>query len=309
MLFSHRRGGSSVLSEASYSFTRDASEQNIKRRSRCWVATVQLDQNLSDGEERLLSAPYVGASRTLPVEGGQSTFPRDAGRAVPLVDLLPLFMELSAEIVELTETDVSSVWLQLAREFLTQAAIEVVLAAATSPEWTEVDRDTLIACFSWGLPTQMSHFSLVMGAEELSLADTEKKIHHMLRSAGDNPDSQTPSWDDQRCQAIEEVMLNTPQYRDESEVGGWNADDRRKQIGELQADHPVHQFEAQILHYIKNLQTVWAQLNEEPVLLQIEQGRLKGLNGEEFQAFMEKVGSEEHEANLERIEMPAGSKI
>jgi hypothetical protein len=273
------------------------------------LAKAKLVQSLSDGEERLLAAQYVEASRSLPIEGSQSTFHRDAGREVPLVDLLPLFMELSAEIVDLTQTDVSSVWLQLACEFMTQAGIEVVLQATTSSEWTEVDRHTLTACFGWGPPINMSDFSLIMEIEESSVADTEKKIHHMLRSTGDNPDSQTPSWDEESSHAINEFKLNTDQRYDESEVAGWYANNKRKQIIELQVNHPVQRFEVQILHYMENLQKVWAQLNEEPVLLQIEQGRLQGLNGEGFQDFMDRVGSDEHEANLEGIEIPAVSKI
>lgn len=273
------------------------------------LAKVQLVHGLSDGVQRLLAARHVEASRSLPVEGSQSTFHRDARRAVPLVDLLPPFMELSAEIVALTQTDVSSVWLQLASEFTTQAAIEVVLEAATSLEWTEVDHDTIMACFGWGLSMKMSDFSRVLESEESSVADTEKKIHHMLQSTGDNPDSQTPPWDELNSHAVKEFSLNTDLPYDQSEVIEWDMGVKRKQISYLQADHPVHQFEAQILHYIENLQKVWAQLNEEPVLLQIEQGRLQGLNGEEFQAFMDRVGSDEHEANLERIETPAVSKI
>jgi hypothetical protein len=179
---------------------------------------------------------------------------------------------------------------------------------AASHGWNTIQKP-LMACFGWGLPIAMPEFSLVMGVEDASVAEREMKVHHMLRSIKDKGGSQTASWDYLRGQAIEEVMISVnSDSGDRMNEDGEQEQDLRQFLN-VQYYHAPEDFEVQMLHYIKDLQTVWAQFNEEPILLQIEQGRLEGLEDNEFAAFMERVGSDEHEENLERIKLSAISKM
>lgn len=209
-------------------------------------------------------------------------------RPVPLSSLLPLFMEISAQILELTRTDVSSMWMRLAAEFTLQAAIE------SSASQRSISR-TVQACLGWGLPISAPKFSLVTSVEDRDIADMERKIHAMLRAADGegNEVSQTPSWDSIRLQVIEEVLM-------------YHASGHRPN---KTLDEELQDFESQVLHYIQNLQALWGQLNGLPTLLQIEQGGLEEVDDEEFKAFMERVGDEEHDARVERMEFPVISKV
>jgi hypothetical protein len=286
LLFSHRRGGPSLLSEGSCLSARAIGKDNAQRRTSCWEAYEQL------------KGPLVGAELDLLINGTAdqrvhvSAIDEDgAGRPVPLSALLPLFMEISAEVVALTHTDVSSTWMKLAGEFMLHAAIE------QSPPGNSISK-TAQACLGWGLPISVPDFALVTGVEDRDVADMERKIHAMLRSAEGEEEgeeegsSQDPSWDVIRLNAIEEVVRHHNPDRPFSKT--------------LVKD--LDGFQSQVLHYIQNLQTLWAQLNGLPTLLQIEQGQLDGLDDEEFKAFMERVGSEEHDAWVSQIELPVMPK-
>lgn len=296
-----------MLSGGSCSEARKAGKENVERRVRCWEAHEQLSEILDTADQELLAIRSVDRRGKAPHD--QGVFPEDNAQGISLVDLLPLFMEISAEIARLTEADVSNMWVKLACEFMIQAAIEAGSRALTASQGWNTIQKPLMACFGWGLPIAMSEFLLVMGVEDASVAEREKKVHHMLRSIKDKGDTQTASWDYHRGQAIEEVMINM----NSNSGDRMDEDDERehdlRQFLNVQHYHVPEDFEVQMLHYIKDLQAVWAQFNEEPILLQIEQGRLEGLEDDEFTAFIERVGSDEHEANLERINLPAISKM
>lgn len=260
---------------------------NVQRRSRCWEAYEQLAGSLSELEGVLLSPRDIE-------QRARSPIPESIGQEIPLSALLPLFMEISAEVVTLTQNDVSVMWMKLASEFMMQAAIEVH-PEAFDPR--QAINDTMLASLGWGLPMSTSYFSLVMGVEDREVAEMERMIHDMLQSTEDEESSLTEtSWSFHR----RNLMENFVSYNNPRAMFKEGADGRREQ--------ELLEFEKQVLHYIQNLQAVWAQLNGEPVLLQIEQGRLEGLNDEEFTAFMGRVGSDEHEAKLESIQIPAISK-
>ena len=230
-------------------------------------------------------------------------------RGVRLVDILPRFMDLSAQIIQLTETRVTAIWLQLAADFMLQAAMEGVLTSPIGSHGPKINHETLLACFGWGLPIDMSNFVRSMDDEDPDLMATETAIHQMLLSSTTNKTSETTSWESGRTGPISALMEYIHPEDEEAEGADWDIDYRRYHFVDLRERHSIQEFEIQVLDYIKNLQLVWAQLNDEPILLQIEQGRLEGLDEEEFRAFMDRVSSDEHEERLQRIKVPGISNI
>jgi hypothetical protein len=291
-----------VISESSYQSALVAGKQNVERRCRCWQTYAMSSASLHPTEEELLTATSLVKRPS--TEKGYARAHKNSSEQIPLVDLMPLFMDLSAQIVELMENDVSDTWLELAYETMMQAATEICL---TSPHGPQTTHAALLSCFGWGLQIDLSDVTdLIEGQDNVTeLMQTEKAIHHMLRSAADDRTSKADSWDYQRRRAISDLLahIDTDWNSDISE------DERHTALFHLRNHHSVNKFESQMMDYIKNLQIVWTQLNEEPVLLQIEQGRLEGLDDDEFHAFMERVGTDEQEAQLERIKVPGMPKI
>jgi hypothetical protein len=219
------------------------------------------------------------------------------------VDLLPRFMDLSAQIAQLTERGVSEMWLELANDFMLQAAIEVGLTGPSSSHGPKIEHEALLACFGWGLATGSTNAA---SGDDGDCHSSEDAINEMLLPKTNEASS---SWIERRRQTISEFMKHIQPEGEEAQGAYMHRDDMRYHFSTLLADHPTDKFEVKMLDYIRNLQMVWTQLTEEPILIQIEQGKLKGLDEDEFQAFMDRVGSDEHEERLQNIKVPGISRI
>lgn len=239
----------------------------------------------------------------------------DVLRSIPLVDMIPRFMELSEQITALTEIAVSEMWLELASEFMLQAAIEVGLTTLGTSTGPNIVDEALLACFCWGLPVRTALWAVWtdnMSGVSDDMLESEIAIHEMLLPSARDDNERTVRelpWSKKRKSMVSSFLEHVRSAKTEAAGMVWDKHLQHRLFQGLQDRHPTDHFEVKMLDYVKNLQMVWAQLNEEPILLQIEQGRLKGLDEEEFHAFQERVGTDEHEANLERIDIPAISKI
>ena len=298
MLFTHTRGGASDLSKTSYCSARIEGRTNIKRRVQCWEIYEALQRPLTGEDEDLLAICSDREVDDLVSQGGHGS------RAIPFVDLLPRFMELSAQFTQLTETRVSEIWLRLAAEFMLQAACEEGFNGPT--DYVEVHHDMLLACFGWGLPMDVIDLARSMDGVDAKWAASERTIHKMLRSSKGEGSSRSGSWDYHRTRAISYLLEHIHMKDPGAQHAAWERGERPYSFEQL---HPTQAFENRVVDYVKNLQIVWAQMNEEPILLQIEQGRLEGLDDSEFRAFMDMVGSDEREERLQSIMVPGSSKI
>ena len=261
-------------------------------------------QQINPEDEDLLATrleQYVGT--WLSVEDDHGASYAENFKGVPLVDLLPRFMDLSAQIAQLIESGVSEMWLELANDFMLQAAIEVGLTSPISSYGPKIDHEALLACFGWGLPTGPTND---VSGDDGDCHSTEDAIHEMLLPRTSESSS---SWIERRRQTVSEFMKHIQPESEEAQCAYMHEDDMRHHFSTLLYDHPMDKFEIQMLDCLRNLQMVWTQLTEEPILLQIEQGGLKGLDDDEFQAFMDRVGSDEHEERLQNIKVSGISKI
>lgn len=295
LLFTHQRGGPSTLSSTSYQSALNAGQQNIQQRVRRWLA-YEASEFMKPEDRDLLatgSEQYVG--NWLSVEDDPAVSSKERFNGVPLVDLLPRFMEISAQTAQLTKQSVTDMWLELANDFMLQAAIEVGLTGPISTRGSKINHKALLACFGWGIPTGIDRLGI---DDDWDSSSTEAAINHMLLPNTNEKITRENAWIEKRRRTVAEFMEHIRPENEEARGPYLHEDDVRCHVTTLQYGHPADRFEVQMLDYIRNLQVVWAQLTEEPILLQIEQGGLKGLDDDEFQALLARVNDDEHQEHL-----------
>lgn len=188
---------------------------------------------------------------------------------ISLLDILPLFVELSAASDNLHGGGLTPRWMQLACEFMLQASLEQYLVFGTR------GAETLDEAFAWGYDEN----SLVRNT---SSGEHSAQINDMFED--DDYAMEVEGWDALKNEYIQELMGHGPS--DAKSSGGPDELDFASHMEGVAAMHPIDSFEASVAKFLRALSASVA----EPVLAQLKRGHLDGMTKEETKAFLMQCG-------------------
>jgi len=176
--------------------------------------------------------------------------------SISLLDLLPMFMTLSATKVGQANWNINSTWMNLAAELILQAALEQYLvfgAAGAEP---------LEAAFAWGW-TKLENI-------ESDEASEEFKVNEMFRD--EEGQFEIPEWTRIRREYMK--LLATGE---EIAIGC---------LMKAAVLHPLEEFEETMISFLEGMLKSLRQ----PTLVQMEMGKLELMSRTETNAFKARLG-------------------
>lgn len=193
-----------------------------------------------------------------------------------LLDLLPLFMRVSAACYSLFDSSVNDGWMALATEWMLQACMEQYLVFGASGS------DALDEAFAWG---HKEHGAEDEGPDEL--------CEGMFEDEG----AEVEGWAMRKTTALEKLFPQegavdgtmTLAKDGEAEARSREAAGETHLVSHLTsiaARHPVLEFEKSVLSFLEAL----SRSIPAPVLEQVERGQLDGMSEEQTQAFLKECG-------------------
>lgn len=179
---------------------------------------------------------------------------------VSLLDLLPLFIKISAICCDEFGINPGDNWKRLAREWMLQACLEQYLVFGAA------GTDAIDEAFAWGY-------------KEESTKENGEEQENQANSIFYNSDSgaEIRKWQGLKEEMLEELFLAADGTKDL--VTG---------LMELRTTHPIQKADQDALGYLQAL----SQVIDEPVLVQLEKGQLKGMSKEATNDFMRTCGVE-----------------
>jgi hypothetical protein len=285
ILFTHQKSPE-ALSPSSRERLKQLSKQNCIIRIKWWDTGRSIDgqsspeENIFDSWRDFFALPGSAES------GEQKDLPcnihADGADFIPLFDLLPYFLDLSADMAAILGQDVTEQWMVLAAEFMLQSAWEkhVYLDA-------DANEEPLKVAFGWGRWDQEEELenALMSGDASGEAKATELRVDAMFstsdESSGEATGQEIPEWNKIRLEHLS-AFGNLPEGMEGGEQAQrWQVKQLRK-IADL---FPAEVFDGKVMDYLEGL---W-KLGRKPLLVQIEQGKIEGLTKEEFDGFMQNV--------------------
>ncbi|KAI7258108.1 hypothetical protein KC352_g10772, partial [Hortaea werneckii] len=198
-----------------------------------------------------------------------------------LLDLLPLFMEVSAArqvmlAASVPESGLTEQWMQLACSFMLQACLEQYLVVGVS------GTDAIDEAFAWGQRAK--------GREK----DANDEICDMF----EDPiyETEVHGWANIKRQYLERILQpatkNSWHESSSAPSSPYGAQDRHRfvdlisRLESTATQHPIVQFESDVLGFLHAL----SESIERPVLVQLEGGQLDGMSTEETTEFIKSCG-------------------
>lgn len=179
------------------------------------------------------------------------------GECVSLLDLIPLFIKVSATLQDGLGINVGGKWMQFAGEWMLQACLEQYLVYGAS------GTDAIDEAFAWGYKQES--------------VDERQEEHRQTSEIFLDSETGTEMtrWQKLKEEMLEELFLAADGTKDL--VTG---------LSELQDAYPIATLEKTALGLLEAL----SQSISEPVLVQLGKGELKGMSKEETKAFLTKCG-------------------
>ncbi|WPG98056.1 Hypothetical protein R9X50_00084100 [Acrodontium crateriforme] len=187
--------------------------------------------------------------------------------SISLLDLLPLFMRVSADLHGLLDRQPTRFWLDLAADFMLQACLEQYLVRGSD------GTDAVDNAFAWGekMPSTRSKEREDDDYEDEDEDDDdedEESTHHMFKTP-----TEPGLWKQIKHSRLEALLSTSP------------SKDYRLHLENLARQKPIATFEAGILEYLNAVRkSVPA-----PVLIQREMGKLDDMSARETKAFFAKM--------------------
>ncbi|KAI6842639.1 hypothetical protein KC340_g1587 [Hortaea werneckii] len=269
--------------------------QNNQDRAREWIANEEripsygYNTSLLDNASAFPSHDILERNRAHVLHGlnvpAEDEAYEDAHYGTPsclsLLDLLPLFMEVSAArqamlAASVPESELTEQWMQLACSFMLQACLEQYLVVGAS------GTDAIDEAFAWGLKAK--------GREE----DANDEINDMFEDPVHETEVQ--GWANIKRQYLERLLPSATEnsWRESSSVpspphgaqDGHRLVDLISRLENTATQHPIFQFESDVLGFLHAL----SESIERPVLVQLEAGQLDGMSTEETTEFIKSCG-------------------
>jgi len=257
----------------------------------------------------------------------QSTNVRVRNPQLCLADhLLPQFMHLSCR-VQPPDSNLETKWMELASNFMVQAAIEILDAPDVFEDGLEVAQIALEECFAWGyverprfddnseivqrllkqiesksLQPQITQQSLDQCREHVqSTSALEDEVREMFydegsaqtRSMSGGPTTPQSSGELSNWTRIRQTNLDillTTFVSIQKESGS----DQHRPVEWLRKRYRLSSLLTEVADYIEvHWKNIHKNENRKPALVQIEEGGLDGLSPEAFSAFKRRAGIED----------------
>ena len=203
--------------------------------------------------------------------------------AVSLLDLLPMFMAVSAQINEICNSKTKDPLMQLAATWMLQACLEQYRVFGAS------GTDAIDEAFAWGYKggEASDQTSLEQQRVEGRVATaldrntphrapeaSSYRINNMFEA--EDEAVEVDGWQEIRDAALEELLL----------FGEGSASDLASHLAHQSEGHSYARAEEAFIGYFRAL----AQCTPIPVLVQLERGQLEGMSEEETQDFIKGCG-------------------
>jgi hypothetical protein len=274
------------LSQSSRDKLKQSSTQYSAIRLGWWDARHPPERQQSSQEDDIVNS-WRGFF-TLPTGGTENettaaslrNLHAQASTFIPLLELLPGFLHLSAEMAANLGQDVTKQWMVLAAEFMLQSAWEKLVYLDA-----EGTKEPLKAAFGWG------HWENVRELEDAwAASDASMEVKTGDMCVGRMFSNRDKSGEFVMVQEWSKVKLEylsafgtspdgiqeRPQHAQRWQV---------KHLREIKDRFPIEMFDGKITDYLEGL---W-KLGEKPLLVQIEQGKIEGWTKEEFKELMGNV--------------------
>ncbi|KAI9680257.1 MAG: hypothetical protein M1822_007256 [Bathelium mastoideum] len=222
-----------------------------------WNALPLSNEQLAQNQQRVLTELKVGEESVTGYYGSSSS--------ITLQDLLPLFMSLIAQRCEDLDMIAEPLLLELAAEFMLQAALEQLLIYGNN------SAQTLRDCFSYRWDPDgiqefraafLQRYASSLGKEELQdIADEAELINDFFH---EELDHEVPGW-----KQIREKFMGF--LKPEKGMAA------NSQMELAASQHSVFRFEGEILSLLQNM--LWS--SPVPFLIQVENEQVEGLSKEE----------------------------
>jgi hypothetical protein len=272
----------------------DDSLQNFDHRSRWLEHRRHLTQSKSSGrhleaqirEEEATTSPW-------------STFQKShvAGNAqFTLLSVLHRVMALSAEISHIMRADrgdeISDKWIDLASETMLQSALSLLTPPTPDAPLKPISNTNghspstpgLKECFAFGcLPDLPSP----------PFSESDLLINNMFASTTDsNTPIENPAWTTARASFLAEFRLPLPTStpKASSSSAPIKPAPFLTRLAKLKHKYPFPAFTQNLFRCLEHFFIINMNLHGKPVLVQIEEGTLEGMDEEEFEAFLGRVG-------------------
>ena len=184
-------------------------------------------------------------------------------RCISLSDLLPMFMQVSAARMAMSNVNLTAKWMELASDFMLQACLEQYLVYGSE------GADAIDQTFSWGYKAESDTTTAVESAG----ASSEEDINAMFED--DEFAQEAKGWAESKAYYLSELLPET-----------YSNDDLVAHLENLAAEYPIADFEQHLVEFLANL----AGSIPEPVLLQLEKGKLNGMSTKETRIFIQSCG-------------------
>jgi hypothetical protein len=274
------------LSQSSRDKLKHSSTQYSAIRLKWWDARNPPVRQQSSREEDIVNS-WRGFF-TLPTGGTEKettaaslrNLQAQASKSIPLLELLPVFLHLSAEMATNLGQDVTQQWMVLAVEFMLQSAWEKLVYLDT-----DGTKEPLKAAFGWGHWESWDELSDAWTASDASVEvkTEDMRIARMFSTRDKSGEFVImPEWSKVKFEYLSafgtspDGSQECPQHAQRWQV---------KRLREIKDRFPMEVFDGKIADFLEGL---W-KLGDKPLLVEIEQGKIEGWTKEEFEEFMGNV--------------------
>lgn len=262
-------------------------------RARAWIGHVSrlptADYNVRPFDQALpISRTEMEENRSLMLEALGIAAEDDAyednfygtSECVGLLDLLPLFMRVSAACHTMFECPPTKKWMELAAGWMLQGCLEQYLIFGASGS------DAIDEAFAWG-PGEHLDLSMNEDVEEGHDTTQWNKSQDPFCLGLENEDTQL--WQTIKSRALNTILSAERQY--------WK--DIASHLAAVWDKSSPAQAEKEITEFLVDL----AECIPEPVLVQLQKGQLQGMTRSQTQSFIRSCGVDVAEI-LARIDGP-----
>jgi hypothetical protein len=269
VVVSYRRANSSLLSlslENGGYHACVAGDPRLRQRRRHWIA-VRTKMPIAVSYEDHIYRPWHAIhSRQLDQIGKRPIRP-----AITLSDISPLFFTVSAKIVRFIDQGISEKWAKLATELMLQTAVESCLTPPADPG----NENPLVMAFAWGyIPPKL--WGNYEPSDDPGL-HTEVMINEMFADKDGQGIRENQMWREARLKSLS--LFDMSMHSEPSDQMF------AKQFEKITKDYPIQEFEDKVVVFLR---AMW-EFCRKPVLVQIEEGKVEGMNDVEFEEFKKRA--------------------
>ncbi|ERF71401.1 hypothetical protein EPUS_07429 [Endocarpon pusillum Z07020] len=242
-----------------------AAQRQLAERRQYWLSARQKTSQVTEKESTIYKT--LNNFCTQPTTTIENQLPHPT-----LGSIIPLFFNISARIAIFIDQSMSEQWIELAAQFMLQAALESCLML----DGTVEGGNPLALSFAWGwIP---STYWKDFDSSDKSGIEAELMINDMFADDRGNQSKGDPAWQKARLKYMS--LLGSLQ-------SGERLDNRSlvTQLQKITNEYPIREFERKVMVFA---QQMW-EFCRKPLLVQIEEGRVKGMTECEFEDFKKRI--------------------